>query len=76
MKVTVSVVMRNRISLEVPSSEREKIEAIDCPLDLDDFEARSGLTLDMDELLNAPDDIEIDDIDVSGSRDSGSKESP
>lgn len=64
MKVTLSMVLRGQIVIEVPDSERAKLESLNMPMDLNTFEAVSNLSLDLDDLF-AMGDVEVDDLDLS-----------
>ena len=62
MKIRVTVVATGYVDLEIDEAQRAKIEEIECPLDINDFETATDIFIDTEEALSTG-RIEIDDID-------------
>ena len=62
MKIRVTVVATGHVDLEIDEAQRAKIEEIECPLDINDFETATDIFIDTEEALSTG-RIEIDDID-------------
>ena len=61
MKAKLDVTLRTTVIIEIPDGQRETLEMLDYPMDVDDFEQATGLRIDPDDMLN-PDSCEVEDI--------------
>jgi hypothetical protein len=73
MRIRVTVVVTGHVELEVDDAQRVKIENLECPLDINDFETATDIFVDTEEALSTG-RIEIDDIDFLPERKTTAKE--
>lgn len=62
MKVKIYVVATGSVEMEVDNAQRAKIEDLELPLDINDFETATDIFIDTEEALSTG-RIEIDDLD-------------
>jgi hypothetical protein len=62
MRIRVTVVATGHVELDIDEEQRAKIESLECPLDINEFETATDIFVDTEEALSTG-RIEIDDID-------------
>lgn len=68
MKVQLEIICRGTVTMKIPDDKLEAVEALGSYCDLDDFEAASGVFVDLED-INITEHAEVEQIDILQEKD-------